>query len=240
MPTFAYQVSGEYAMIAARRPRNGWIDGERAMMESLLAFKRAGADGILTYFAPRAAEILKPDRPVADRRHRLPSSGPGGRHEQHCHDLTRRRTASSTRRSAGAVTTACARGASSRSWSMRPSILFLMVLASLVIVVIGIFTLGLGWFLLPAGLAGRGDRLLGVHARRARTRPRPACASWGSRCAPCDGEPMTPALALLHALGFWFSVTILTPLRPPGLAVHQPQALLHDILLGAVVVRDAA
>lgn len=58
MPTFAYQVSGEYAMIAAASG-HGWIDGERAMMESLLAFKRAGADGVLTYFAPQAAERLK-------------------------------------------------------------------------------------------------------------------------------------------------------------------------------------
>jgi porphobilinogen synthase len=58
VPTFAYQVSGEYAMIQAAAG-NGWIDGERAMMESLLAFKRAGADGILTYFAPRVAEKLK-------------------------------------------------------------------------------------------------------------------------------------------------------------------------------------
>jgi porphobilinogen synthase len=58
MPTFAYQVSGEYAMIAAAA-NNGWIDGERAMMESLLAFKRAGADGILTYFAPQAAERVQ-------------------------------------------------------------------------------------------------------------------------------------------------------------------------------------
>jgi porphobilinogen synthase len=58
MPTFAYQVSGEYAMIAAAA-NNGWIDGERAMMESLLAFKRAGADGVLTYFAPRAAERIQ-------------------------------------------------------------------------------------------------------------------------------------------------------------------------------------
>jgi len=58
MPTFAYQVSGEYAMIEAAA-RNGWIDGERAMIESLLAFKRAGCDGILTYFAPRVAELLK-------------------------------------------------------------------------------------------------------------------------------------------------------------------------------------
>ncbi len=58
MPTFVYQVSGEYAMIAGAA-RNGWIDGDRAMMESLLGFKRAGADGILTYFAPQAAEKLK-------------------------------------------------------------------------------------------------------------------------------------------------------------------------------------
>ena len=57
MPTFAYQVSGEYAMIRAAA-QNGWIDGDRAMMESLIAFKRAGADGILTYFAPFAAEML--------------------------------------------------------------------------------------------------------------------------------------------------------------------------------------
>jgi porphobilinogen synthase len=58
MPTFAYQVSGEYAMISAAAA-NGWLDGEKAMMESLLAFKRAGADGVLTYFAPRIAEKLK-------------------------------------------------------------------------------------------------------------------------------------------------------------------------------------
>jgi len=58
MPTFVYQVSGEYAMITGAA-RNGWIDGDRAMMEALLGFKRAGADGILTYFAPQAAEKLK-------------------------------------------------------------------------------------------------------------------------------------------------------------------------------------
>jgi porphobilinogen synthase len=58
MPTFAYQVSGEYSMIKAAAA-NGWIDGEKAMLESLLAFKRAGCDGILTYFAPQVAEMLK-------------------------------------------------------------------------------------------------------------------------------------------------------------------------------------
>ena len=57
-PTFAYQVSGEYSMIMAAA-NNGWIDGDKAMMESLIAFKRAGADGVLTYFAPRVAETLR-------------------------------------------------------------------------------------------------------------------------------------------------------------------------------------
>jgi porphobilinogen synthase len=59
MPTFAYQVSGEYAMIMAAA-QNGWLDGDKAMMESLLAFKRAGACGVLSYFAPRVAQKLKP------------------------------------------------------------------------------------------------------------------------------------------------------------------------------------
>src|SRR5215217_7120873 len=58
IPTFAYQVSGEYSMIMAA-VQNGWLDGERAMMESLIAFKRAGASGMLSYFAPRVAEKLK-------------------------------------------------------------------------------------------------------------------------------------------------------------------------------------
>lgn len=58
VPTFAYQVSGEYAMIMAAS-RAGWLAEDAAMLESLLAFKRAGADGILTYFAMRAAELLK-------------------------------------------------------------------------------------------------------------------------------------------------------------------------------------
>ncbi|WP_293576317.1 porphobilinogen synthase [Phaeobacter sp.] len=56
-PTFAYQVSGEYAMIEAAA-QNGWINGEAVMMESLMAFKRSGCDGVLTYYAPKAARIL--------------------------------------------------------------------------------------------------------------------------------------------------------------------------------------
>ena len=58
LPTFAYQVSGEYSMIMAAVER-GWLDGDRAILESLIAFKRAGADGVLTYFAPRAAMLIK-------------------------------------------------------------------------------------------------------------------------------------------------------------------------------------
>ncbi|SMR72021.1 porphobilinogen synthase [Aliiroseovarius halocynthiae] len=57
VPTFAYQVSGEYAMMMAAA-QNGWLDGDKVMAESLMAFKRAGCDGILTYFAPRMARIL--------------------------------------------------------------------------------------------------------------------------------------------------------------------------------------
>jgi porphobilinogen synthase len=58
VPTFAYQVSGEYAMIMAAA-QNGWLDGDKAMMEGLIAFKRAGACGVLSYFAPAVAEKLK-------------------------------------------------------------------------------------------------------------------------------------------------------------------------------------
>ena len=58
IPTFAYQVSGEYAMLKAAA-NNGWLDGQAAMMESLLAFKRAGADGVLTYFALEAARLIR-------------------------------------------------------------------------------------------------------------------------------------------------------------------------------------
>jgi porphobilinogen synthase len=58
VPTFAYQVSGEYAMLTAAA-QNGWLDHDKVMLESLLAFKRAGASGVLTYFAPMAARLLK-------------------------------------------------------------------------------------------------------------------------------------------------------------------------------------
>jgi porphobilinogen synthase len=58
MPTFAYQVSGEYAMLKAAA-QNGWLDHDAAMMEAMLAFKRAGADGVLSYFALDVARLLR-------------------------------------------------------------------------------------------------------------------------------------------------------------------------------------
>ena len=58
VPTYAYQVSGEYAMIQAAA-NNGWIDGDKAVFESILCFKRAGCDGVLTYFAPKILEMLE-------------------------------------------------------------------------------------------------------------------------------------------------------------------------------------
>jgi porphobilinogen synthase len=57
LPTFAYQVSGEYSMMRASMA-NGWLDEDRAILESLHAFKRAGAAGVLSYFAPQAARLL--------------------------------------------------------------------------------------------------------------------------------------------------------------------------------------
>jgi porphobilinogen synthase len=57
MPTFAFQVSGEYAMLMAAA-QNGWLEEERAILESLTAFKRAGCAGVISYFAPRVAELI--------------------------------------------------------------------------------------------------------------------------------------------------------------------------------------
>jgi len=58
VPTFAYQVSGEYAMLKAAA-HHGWLEHDKVMMESMMAFKRAGADGVLTYFARDIARLLK-------------------------------------------------------------------------------------------------------------------------------------------------------------------------------------
>jgi uncharacterized RDD family membrane protein YckC len=117
-------------------------------------------------------------------------------------------------------------------------ILFLMIVASIVIAVLGVFTFGLGWMLFPAvwpvvailysvltlggpSSATPGMRFTGVEMRTVR------------------GEPMNYALALLHALGFWFSVGILTPLILVVALFTPRKQLLHDLLIGTVVARSA-
>jgi len=60
VPTYAYQVSGEYAMLMAAA-QNGWLDERKVILEALIAFKRAGADGVLSYFSKRVAQWLKED-----------------------------------------------------------------------------------------------------------------------------------------------------------------------------------
>jgi porphobilinogen synthase len=74
VPTFAYQVSGEYAMLCAAA-QNNWLDRSKTLLESLLCFKRAGADGILTYFAPEAARLISPNYTSPAGRGREASSG---------------------------------------------------------------------------------------------------------------------------------------------------------------------
>src|SRR5450759_230734 len=92
MPTFAYQVSGEYAMIMAAA-NNGWLDGERAMWETLTAFKRAGADGGLTYFEPRvAAKLKKGCRPATPNPSSSPSGDSANRRVKRCHGRIRNRS----------------------------------------------------------------------------------------------------------------------------------------------------
>ena len=109
VPTFAYQVSGEYAMLKAAAA-NGWLDHDAVMMESLLAFKRAGADGVLTYFALDAARLLKA---------RL-SAGAGARCASSTSAATSSPSSTALPDSAAGQPATCgsaARGASSRSAS---------------------------------------------------------------------------------------------------------------------------
>jgi uncharacterized RDD family membrane protein YckC len=117
-------------------------------------------------------------------------------------------------------------------------VLFLMIVSWIVIGVLGVFTLGVGWLLFPAvwpavailytvltlggpNSATPGMRFTGVEMRTVR------------------GEPMNYGLALLHGLGFWFSVGILTPLILVVALFTPRKQLLHDLLIGTVVVRSA-
>ena len=116
-------------------------------------------------------------------------------------------------------------------------IMALMVMASVVIVVLGVFTLGLGWLLLPlvwpfVAILYTMFTLGGHH-----------CATPGMRMTDVKmqtwyGEPMYPLLALVNAIGFWFSVVVLTPFILLISLFSPRKRLLHDIVLGTVVIRD--
>jgi uncharacterized RDD family membrane protein YckC len=118
-------------------------------------------------------------------------------------------------------------------------VLFLMVLASLVILVMGIFTLGLGWLLFPLVWPVVAI-IYTVFTLGGRSSATPGMRFMGLEMRTLDGAAMTPLLALLHALGFWFSIGILTPLILLVSLFSSRKRLLHDIVIGTVVIRDTA
>jgi len=116
-------------------------------------------------------------------------------------------------------------------------ILALMVLASVVIVVLGIFTFGLGWLLLAlvwpfVAILYTMFTLGGRHSAT------PGMRIMGIKMHTWYGEPIYPLLALVHVIGFWFSVTLLTPFVLVVSLFSPRKRLLHDIVLGTVVIRD--
>lgn len=116
-------------------------------------------------------------------------------------------------------------------------ILALMVAASAVIAVLGVFTLGLGWLLLPLvwPLVAIVYTMFTLGGRNCAT---PGMRMTGIRMQTWYGEPMYPLLALVHAIGFWFSVGVLTPFIMLVSLFSSRKRLLHDIVLGTVVIRD--
>ena len=117
-------------------------------------------------------------------------------------------------------------------------VLFLMVVASIVIAVLGVFTLGLGWLLFPAvwPVVAILYTVLTLGGPYSAT---PGMRFTGIEMRTTRGEPMNYALALVHSLGFWLSVTILTPLILVVALFTPRKQLLHDLLIGAVAVRSA-
>lgn len=116
-------------------------------------------------------------------------------------------------------------------------LLILMTLAFVVVGLLGVFTLGLGWLLFPliwpvVPILYSVFTLSGPHSAT------PGMRLIGIEIRTVEGEPMTPLLALLHALGFWFSVTLLTPLILLVALLNARKQLLHDLLLGTVAVRS--
>lgn len=117
-------------------------------------------------------------------------------------------------------------------------VLFLMTVASIVIAVLGVFTLGLGWLLFPAvwPVVAILYTLLTLGGPHSAT---PGMRFTGIEMRTTQGEPMNYALALVHSLGFWLSVTILTPLILVVALFTPRKQLLHDLLIGIVAVRSA-
>jgi uncharacterized RDD family membrane protein YckC len=117
-------------------------------------------------------------------------------------------------------------------------ILFLMLTAVVLIAVLGVFTLGLGWFLFPLvwPVLAILYEVLTIGGRASAT---PGMRFMGIELRTVAGERMDYPLALLHSLGIWFSVTLLTPLVLLVALFTRRKQLLHDLLLGTVVVRSA-
>ncbi|MBA3516265.1 MAG: RDD family protein [Rhizobiales bacterium] len=116
-------------------------------------------------------------------------------------------------------------------------ILSLMLLASLVIAVLGVFTFGLGWFLLPAVWPVVAI-LYEVLTKGGSASATPGMRFVGIELRTQDGERLNYPIALLHSLGFWFSVTLLTPVILVVSLFTPRKQLLHDLLLGTVAVRS--
>ncbi len=116
-------------------------------------------------------------------------------------------------------------------------ILALMVAASVVIAVLGFFTLGLGWLLLPLvwPFVAILYTMFTLGGPRSAT---PGMRMAGIKMQTWYGAPMYPLLALVHAIGFWFSVVLLTPFILLVCLFSPRKRLLHDIVLGTVVIRD--
>lgn len=115
-------------------------------------------------------------------------------------------------------------------------ILFLMMLATFVVAVLGLFTFGLGWFLFPLiwPFVAILYTMFTLGGPRSAT---PGMRFAGITMRTWYGAPMYPLLALVHAIGFWLSVTILTPLVLLVSLLSPRKRLLHDILLGTIVIR---
>ena len=116
-------------------------------------------------------------------------------------------------------------------------ILALMVVASVVIVVLGVFTFGLGWFLLALvwPFVAMIYTMFTLGGRHSAT---PGMRMTGVKMHTWYGEPIYPLLALVHGIGFWFSVVLLTPFILLVSLFSPRKRMLHDIVLGTVVIRD--